>query len=108
MQKYISYVEIEEETEKRFYRICKNLEMNGISIIKNANSPEWNGELKRWGLKMKPLIEQSFLDPIWRTDNKNHRETRLIRTPPNVVIEEKKKGKKSVFKFKKLKSPSPL
>jgi len=102
MQKYISYVEVD-ENDKKFFRICKNLENDGVSIIENANSPEWNGELKRWGIKMKSLIEKDFLDPIWRTDNRNFRDTRLIRLPPNVTVEERKKGRKWVFKFKKLK-----
>jgi len=96
---YKNYLEVERETEKRFYRICKELELNGESKIENAMTPEWHSTLRKLGIQAKPLISADLLEPIWKTTNRNKCEQRLIRVPKDVVIKEKKGNKKSIFPF---------
>lgn len=98
---YKNYLEVERETEKRLYRICKELEQHGESQIDNAMTPEWHSTLKKLGIRAKPLVDAKLLEPIWKTTNKNNIEKRLIRIPKGVVIEEIKGNKKSFFPFKR-------
>jgi len=96
---YKNYLEVQRETEKRFYRICKELETNGESKIENAMNPEWHSTLKKLGVRGKSLIELNLLEPIWSNRHKDHVEERLIRIPKDVVIKEVKGNKKSIFPF---------
>lgn len=100
---YKNYLEVERETEKRFYRICKELQLNGESKIENAMTPEWHGTLKKFGIRAKPLIDADLIEPIWKTTHRNHIEERLIRIKKDVIVTEKKGNKKSIFPFKRRK-----
>jgi len=101
---YHNYIDVLKEEEKRLYRILKELEHNGESLIENADSPEWNGVLRKLGVKAKPLIKKELLDPIYRVDyHSKHSDRRLIRVPKDVVVEEKGQTK-SYFLFKKKKN----
>lgn len=98
---YKNYLEVERETEKRFYRICKELQLNGESKIENAMTPEWHSTLKKLGIRAKPLIDADLIEPIWKTTKRGKQEQRLIRIPRGVIITEVKGKKKSIFPFKR-------
>jgi hypothetical protein len=82
------------------YRIFKELETKRECKILNADKNDWTNTLIKFGIQTKPLIKNEYVEPIWRTYNKKHKNSRLIRIPNNVVVSEiKKTSKKSKFKF---------
>ena len=90
------------EDEKRLYRIVKELELQGESLIVNAKGSEWQSTLRKFGVRAKPLIEADLIEPIWvqYTSDKTLENNRLIRKKKGVVVEEVKKGTTSMFHFK--------
>lgn len=101
--RYKNCLEVDRKEEKRFYRICKELELHGESIIENAATEEWNGALRKLGIRAKPLIEDGLMEPIWKTTNKKNSERRLIRIPKDIEVKEILGNKKSYFPFKRRK-----
>lgn len=101
---YKNYLEANKETEKRFYRICKELEMNGETLIENAGTPEWNAVLRKFGIQAKPLIDNEFIEPIWiqRKPGNHSTDKRLIRKKKDTIIKEIPGRKKSIFAFKRI------
>ena len=100
-----NYIEVEREKEKRLYRICNELRIQGESYIEDAGSPEWQSTNRKFGIRGKPLIEEELLEPIWRGDyHSKYPNRRLIRVPKNVDVVERLKGKKSHFHFYKRKN----
>ena len=85
--------------EKRLYRICKELEKEGESIIETNGKKEWNGTFRKWGVRAKPLIEKDMIYPIWITYNKYHLEYRMIKLKKDVVVTEIPGNNCSFFKF---------
>lgn len=96
--KHKSFLEVDQDNV-RYYRMCKNLLDTGECFIKDASDPEWKKTLQNFGISAKPLIEKKYLEPIWRTSNRNHRESRLIRVKKNTVVKETKGNKISFFEF---------
>jgi len=94
-------IKVDREVEKRLYRVLKELEMHGESKIENAHTPEWQGTMRTIGIRAKPLIEGNLIEPIWKTENKNHFEDRLIRKTKDAEIKEVKGNSMSFFHFKR-------
>lgn len=89
--------------EIRLYRICKELEKKGESIIQTNGKKEWNGVFRKWGVRAKPLIEKDMIYPIWITYNKKYLEDRMIKLKKDVTVTEIPGNNCSFFKFTKQK-----
>lgn len=106
MPKYKNYLEVDKIKEPNLLRICKDLEIQGKSIIQ-----EHNNELDRWcslsrtiGVRGKPLIQKKLLLPPLRSSNIQHRNMGVINTYPGVQIKHKKIGNNKIrFHFFKKK-----
>jgi hypothetical protein len=90
--------------EKRLYRICKELEKKGESIVETNGKKEWNGTFRKWGIRAKPLLEKDLVYPVWITYNRKHLEDRMIKLKNNVIVEEKPGNNCSFFIFKEQKN----
>ena len=92
------------EDEKRLYRICKELELNGISKIDKTESVEWNSTLRKFGVRAKPLIEKGILEPILKPDQRDKlfNNRRVIMTKKDVEIKEVTMGNNTRFYFKEI------
>lgn len=93
--------------EKRLYRIMKDLQVEGESII-DSGSPEWHGTMRKFGLRTKSLVNNDLLEKPWIIENKqNHKiEKRLIRLPKKndksiVEVVEIPGNDISIFHFKR-------
>ena len=100
-------IRVNKDDEKRLFRIMKELEYSGESLIVDASGPEWNGTLRKFGIRAKPLIERDLIEPIWvqYTSGKTMEKNRLIRTKKAVIVEEIPCGRISEFYFKPIDVP---
>lgn len=98
-----NYLDVNRETEKEFYRICRDLSLTGKSIIEthDNNTDRWCNVSRKIGVRGKPLIdrEEPLLLPPLRSRNIRHRDIGVIITAPNVQVIEEQRGKKSRFRF---------
>jgi len=97
-------IKVNRETEARIYRIFKQLEINGESVIKKTNDDsDWESTLKRIGRRSQPLLDNNVIDRPLISDfpNEKYRDIRLISVPKNVVVEEKPGNMISEFHFKR-------
>jgi hypothetical protein len=103
MPNFKNTIIVNREEEKRFYRVMKELEKNGESIIKDASAPEWQRTLISLGHRTKPLLDNKTIEQplIWNTTNRRHKDMRLIHLPNNIIVEEKEGNKESFFHFKR-------
>ena len=85
--------------EKRMYRICKELEKHGESLVKTNGHKEWNGIFRKWGIVAKPLVEKEYLEPVWITYHKKCLDQRLIRLKKGITVVEKPGRNCTFFKF---------
>jgi hypothetical protein len=100
----LDFIKVNKEEEKRLYRICKELEFNGESLIVDAKGSSWQSTMRKFGVRAKPLIEKDLLEPIWvqRKPGNYIMENKLIRTK-NSKVKEVNKGKNSLFVFESIK-----
>lgn len=96
------FIKVDKEDDKRLYRIMKDLEYYGESFVDDASGPDWNGTMRKFGVRAKPLIEKDLLEPIWTPykSDRTERKERLIRKKKSVVVTEIPKGNLSLFYFK--------
>ena len=96
------------ETEKELYRIMKELEWNGKSVIDKQNCDNWDGVMRKFGIRAAPLVDNELLEPVLQPDiRKRELNTkRYIYTKDNVKIEEVSMGNLSRFYFKKIEMPA--
>lgn len=101
MPNFKNIISVDNE-EKRLYRIMKELEKNGESLIDDI-SDDWHGTIRKLGRRTKPLVDNELLEPMWiQRDTHNHDiKKRLIRTPKNVLVEEIPGNNTSFFHFKR-------
>lgn len=102
MQGECDFIKVNKEEEKRLYRIMKELEFNGESLVENAKGSDWQSTMRKFGIRAKPLIEKNLIEPIWAqyTSDKTLHTNRLIRTKKSIIVEEITRGKISEFYFK--------
>jgi hypothetical protein len=104
MPDFNDIIRVNRETEKRIYRIMKELEAKGESIIENVNNDsEWESTLKRIGRRSQPLLENNILDRplISGFPHQNYKNMRLISLPKNIEVEEEPGNNMSFFHFKR-------
>ena len=99
-------IKVHKNEEKRLYRIMKELEFEGESLVEDAKGSEWHGTMRKLGVRAKPLIEKNLIEPIWiqRKPGNYMLENKLIRTKKSVSVKEVAKGNISEFYFK----PKPI
>lgn len=101
MPDYKHIIKVKREEEKRFYRILRDLEIERESIIKESSS-EWNGTMRKFGIRTKQLIKKELIEKTWiQRDDSNIVKKRMIRLPEDVDVKEKKGKDISFFHFKK-------
>ena len=96
------FIKVNKVDEKRLYRIMKELEFHGESLINDASGYDWHCTMRKFGIRAKPLIEKKLIEPIWiqYSSDKTLNPNRLIRTKNDVCVQEITKGKTSEFYFK--------
>lgn len=100
---YKNFIRVEKELDKEITNVLKGLSIHNEYHIDNAQKPEWNSALRKFGIKAKPLIEEKLLEPIWihRTSNNNITGERLIRIPKDVKVDIIENEKHIIFHFKR-------
>lgn len=97
-------IDVIREQEKLLYRIMKDIERKGESIV-SSNNPEWktvSGKLS----KTQELQNQDLLFPILKAPRYNPKsDIRIVKIPKNVEVHEEIRGSKSKFPFKLKKPP---
>jgi uncharacterized membrane protein len=103
---YHNFIEVIREEEKRLYRIMKEVERDGESLVDLKAHPELSSATRQLGIRAKAadLQKRGFLEPIWQTNQYEEENIRLIRKSKDTEVVEEKGNKKSFFIFKKKKS----
>ena len=91
------------EDEKVLYRMMKELETIGETVLDFKEHPDSAVATKRLSHRGKELFEKGFLDPIWRTNQYTDENKRLIRKKENVDIIEIPGNSDIFFEFKRRK-----
>ena len=96
-----NHIKVNKEEEERLYRIMKELELEGESLIHDARGIEWQSTMRKFGIRAKPLVDKNLIEPIWTPfkSDRTLRKERLIRTKRNVQVKEVDNGKNSFFVF---------
>lgn len=103
MTNFKDTVKINLDSEKYLYRIMKELTRDGESIIEKADTDEWSGALRSFGIKTSELREKGLIDPIFKPIQSSGEEKRLIRIPNDVEVKEIVFPKTTYFRFQRRK-----
>ena len=96
---YHNCIDVIREQDKLLYRILKDLEREGESIV-SSNNPEWRKVSSKIGHKDQ-LQDKGLLYPIFKPHQHNkNSDLRVVKTPKNVEVREEIRGKISKFPFK--------
>ena len=94
-------IDVIREEEKLLYRIMKEIERDGESIV-SSNNPEWRSVNSKINYKLKTLQEENILYPVLKPCQHNRKsDIRVIKKYPNIHVREVLRGKKSIFPFEK-------
>lgn len=100
MPRYKNYLELDEETDKNYYRICHELETHGKSIIEDIDKKEWWNDLRiqigRDAKRLNNITDEKLMYPP--VTNRRHR-FGIVSVPNNVKVIKKQLRKKSRFSF---------
>lgn len=89
------------EEEKQLYRIMKDLESKGESIIEKPDPERWKKTAHKLGHEGAKLIDEGYLYPILSPPRFHSKASmRVIKTTKNTIVEEIKRKDRSEFWFK--------
>ena len=102
MPNYKHVVKVHPSVEKRLYRVMKELERDGESVIDSMDR-EWHGVMRKFAINTKTLVgDGGFLEKTWvQRDDSNVVQKRLIRIKKDSECVEIPGNDISFFHFKR-------
>jgi len=103
MPNYKHIVRVRPDTEKRLYRVFKEIEMNGESLITDMDK-DWHAAMRKMGIRTKKLVDDNgpFIDDWVKINSDTHTvEQKLFRVRPDRECIEIKGNNISFFHFKR-------